>query len=57
MTSLEEIAREPGVLYVGRDEGASPATGSYQVHQEEERTTLERALAPAEAAHRALLEV
>jgi 2-oxoglutarate dehydrogenase complex dehydrogenase (E1) component-like enzyme len=57
MTSLEEIAREPGVLYVGRDEGASPGTGSYQVHQEEERTTLERALAPAEAAHRALLEV
>jgi len=32
------------LVYVGRDEAASPATGSYQVHQAEQREIVERAL-------------
>jgi 2-oxoglutarate dehydrogenase E1 component len=36
------LGAEP--LYVGREAAASPATGSYQVHEEEERTIVQRAL-------------
>jgi 2-oxoglutarate dehydrogenase E1 component len=36
------LGREPG--YVGREEAASPATGHYKLHQEEERVLVQRAL-------------
>jgi 2-oxoglutarate dehydrogenase E1 component len=36
------LGREP--VYVGRAAAASPATGNYKVHQEEERALVERAL-------------
>jgi len=36
------LGREPA--YVGRDEAASPATGHYKLHQEEERALVQRAL-------------
>ena len=32
------------LIYVGRDEAASPATGSHQVHQEEQKDIVERVL-------------
>lgn len=32
------------LIYVGRDEAASPATGSHQVHQEEQQDIVERVL-------------
>jgi 2-oxoglutarate dehydrogenase E1 component len=32
------------LVYVGRDEAASPATGSYQVHQTEQQEIVERSL-------------
>jgi len=35
--------------YIGRPEAASPATGSYQIHQAEERAILEEALRPRAA--------
>jgi len=41
------LERMLGVLplrYVGRDEGASPATGNYKVHQAEERALVDQAL-------------
>jgi len=36
------LGREP--VYVGRDEAASPATGHYKLHQDEERALVARAL-------------
>lgn len=36
-----------GLDYVGRHSRAVPATGSFEVHQEEEAAILEAALAPA----------
>ncbi|MGH7339057.1 MAG: hypothetical protein ACREKH_01065, partial [Candidatus Rokuibacteriota bacterium] len=39
--------------YVGRDEAASPATGNYQIHQQEEAAILERALGVSGAVERA----
>jgi len=36
------LGREP--VYVGRDDAASPATGHYKLHQEEERALVQRAL-------------
>jgi 2-oxoglutarate dehydrogenase E1 component len=39
------LAEPPALLYVGRDEAASPATGSYKVHQAEEAALVTRALA------------
>ena len=36
------LGREP--VYVGRDDAASPATGHYKLHQDEERALVARAL-------------
>jgi 2-oxoglutarate dehydrogenase E1 component len=42
---LEPMLPETAVLsYVGRDESASPATGSHKVHEEEEKEIISRAL-------------
>jgi 2-oxoglutarate dehydrogenase E1 component len=42
---LESMLPETSVLnYVGRDESASPATGSHKVHDEEEKELIDRAL-------------
>ncbi|MFA6110452.1 MAG: 2-oxoglutarate dehydrogenase E1 component [Candidatus Latescibacterota bacterium] len=56
---LEELVPvECNLGYVGRDEAASPATGSHHVHQAEQREILSRALAvsppevPLAAGHR-----
>ena len=38
--------------YIGRDEAASPATGNYHVHQDEERALVERAFATRRAGDR-----
>jgi 2-oxoglutarate dehydrogenase E1 component len=43
VTALVGPARAP--RYVGRDEAASPATGNYHVHQDEERALVDRAFA------------
>ncbi len=42
---LEEMLGEVPLHYAGRDEAASPATGSYQVHQAEQEDIVEQALA------------
>jgi 2-oxoglutarate dehydrogenase E1 component len=42
---LRELLPDPAVLtYFGRDEGASPATGNYKMHQVEEQEILAHAL-------------
>jgi 2-oxoglutarate dehydrogenase E1 component len=42
---LTELLPDPAVLtYYGRDEGASPATGSYKMHQVEEQEIIAHAL-------------
>ena len=42
---LRELLPDPAVLtYYGRDEGASPATGNYKMHQIEEKEVLAHAL-------------
>jgi len=42
---LRELLPDPAVLtYFGRDEGASPATGSYKMHQVEEQEIISHAL-------------
>jgi 2-oxoglutarate dehydrogenase E1 component len=42
---LRELLPDPAVLtYFGRDEGASPATGSYKMHQVEEQEIIGHAL-------------
>jgi 2-oxoglutarate dehydrogenase E1 component len=46
---LDDLLPEGWELqYAGRDEAASPATGSYQVHQDEQQDLLEQALEVAE---------
>jgi 2-oxoglutarate dehydrogenase E1 component len=49
----EILGPSRNLAYVGRDEAASPATGSYQIHQEEEAAILERALGDSVAVERA----
>jgi hypothetical protein len=39
-------------MYAGRDEAASPATGNYRIHQEEEAAIVARALADATTGER-----
>ena len=41
---LGPILGEHSLDYVGRDEAASPATGSYKVHQKEQGELIDRAL-------------
>jgi 2-oxoglutarate dehydrogenase E1 component len=40
---LDRVIGDRPLRYVGRDEGASPATGNYKVHQAEEAALLEQA--------------
>jgi 2-oxoglutarate dehydrogenase E1 component len=40
------------LMYAGRDEAASPATGNYRIHQEEEAAIVARALADATTGER-----
>ena len=42
---LESLLNGVPLRYVGRDEAASPATGSYQVHQAEQEEIVEQAMA------------
>jgi 2-oxoglutarate dehydrogenase E1 component len=41
---LEPILRDRRLTYVGREDAASPAVGSYKLHQEEQTQVIERAL-------------
>jgi 2-oxoglutarate dehydrogenase E1 component len=49
----EVLGPARGLAYVGRDEAASPATGNFQIHQEEEAAILARALGDSGAVERA----
>jgi 2-oxoglutarate dehydrogenase complex dehydrogenase (E1) component-like enzyme len=40
---LKRLLGERSLRYVGRDEGASPATGSYKIHQAEEQALIDQA--------------
>jgi 2-oxoglutarate dehydrogenase E1 component len=46
---LGPILGERSLSYVGRDEAASPATGSYKVHQKEQSELIDQALRKAHA--------
>jgi 2-oxoglutarate dehydrogenase E1 component len=41
---LQPLVGERPLRYVGRDEAASPATGSYKIHQAEQADIIDRAL-------------
>ncbi len=41
---LLPLVGDRGVRYIGRDEAASPATGSYKIHQSEQADIIDRAL-------------
>ena len=41
---LEPLIGERPLRYVGRDEAASPASGSYKIHQAEQADIVDRAL-------------
>ncbi len=43
------LAGRASLRYIGRDEAASPATGSHERHRAEEQAILEQALAPTDA--------
>jgi 2-oxoglutarate dehydrogenase E1 component len=47
------LGGERRLAYVGRDEAASPATGNYTIHQEEDAALVARALGESGAAKRA----
>jgi 2-oxoglutarate dehydrogenase E1 component len=47
---LDALVRGRRVRYVGRAEAASPATGSYRIHQDEERALIAETLGADEAA-------
>jgi len=49
---LERVIGERPLRYVGRDEGASPATGNYKIHQAEERALVDQALKRPRAVQR-----
>ena len=44
------LAGDKELVYVGRDQASSPATGIYQVHQREQQEIVDKAFAPRVAA-------
>ena len=49
---LERVIGDRPLRYIGRDEGASPATGNYKIHQAEERALVDQALKRPRAVQR-----